>query len=463
MKPSACVVLILLAGCKVGPNYKRPEVPAPPQFRGPQAPSAAPSLADTKWADLFHDDTLHQLIDTALEQNFDLAIAAQRVEEARAQFRITGAGRFPFLYAEGQFSGNRPSRIGSNPAVPANASLDSSYTQAGTALSWELDLWGRIRRLTEAARAQYLATEESRRGVIVSLVADVADTYFTLRERDLELDIARSTNEIANRNLGLVNLRHQHGAVTALDVHQAEQLVYSSAAQMANARRDIGQTENALNLLLGRPPGDIARAKAMDDFGLPPELPAGVPSDLLERRPDIRRAEQALIAANAQIGAARAYYFPQISLTGFLGGQSRALGELFTGPARDWFITPSAVLPIFNAGQVRVAVRLTEAQKREMVVAYRKSIYNGFREVSDALIGYHDTREQRLQQDQLVRSLQESARLSHLRYEGGMDSYLQVLVAERSLFAGRLALAQVRLQELLSYVQLYRALGGGWQ
>jgi len=453
--------LLALTGCTMGPNYQRPAIPVPPSYRGAGAGGA--SLADAKWSDTFQDETLKQLIAAALQQNLDLALAAERVEEARAQFRITGANRYPFLYAQAQFSSNRPSLIGANTEIPPGASLDSSYTQAGGALSWELDLWGRLRRLTESARAQYLATEEARHGVMVSLVADVAATYFTLRERDLEMEIARSTRDIAARNLELVRVRHDHGAVTALDVHEAEQFLYSASAQIAGTERDVGQAEDALSLLLGRPPGDIARGRPIDDWGLPPELPAGMPSALLERRPDIREAEQKLIAANAQIGVARAYYFPQISLTGFLGGQSRALTDLFTGPARNWFITPAASLPIFNAGQVRVAVRLTEAQKREMVIAYQKAIYTAFREVSDALLGYHDTREQRGQQDHVVHELEETARLSKLRYQGGMDSYLQVLDAERNLFQGRLVLAQLRLRELLCFVELYRALGGGWQ
>jgi len=455
--------VLLMAGCTLGPRYQRPAVPVPPAYRGESAPASAASLADTKWPDLFQDDTLKRLIAAALEQNLDLALAAERVEEARAQFRITGAGRYPFLYAQGQFAGSRSSLIGANIGIPPGTSMDISYTQVGAALSWELDLWGRLRRLTETARAQYLASEEARHGVIVSLIADVADTYFTLRERDLELEIARSTRDIAARSLELVRVRHDHGAVTALDVHQAEQLLYIASAQIAATERDIGQAEDALSLLLGKPPGDIARCQPMDDYGLPHELPPGLPSSLMERRPDIREAEQRLIAANAQIGVAKAYYFPQISLTGFLGGQSRALTDLFTGPARDSLIAPAASLPIFTAGAVRVAVHLSEAQKREMVAAYQKAIYNGFREVSDALIGYRDTREQRRQQDQLVHALEETTRLSNLRYQGGMDSYLQVLDAERNLFQSRLSLARLRLQELLSFVQLYRALGGGWQ
>jgi NodT family efflux transporter outer membrane factor (OMF) lipoprotein len=464
MKPCCFFVpLLLLAGCAVGPNYKRPDVPVPVAYRGAAAQNSAASLADTKWPDLFQDETLKKLIAAALEQNLDVALAAERVEEARAQFRITGANRYPFLYGQAQFAANRTSLIGANTNVPPGESLDDSYTQAGGALSWELDLWGRLRRLNEAGRAQYLASEEARHGVIVSLIADVAGTYFTLRERDLELEIAGSTRDIAARNLELVRLRHEHGAVTALDVHEAEQFLYFASAQIAATEREIGQTEDALSLLLGQPPGEIARGRPTDDYGLSPELPAGLPSSLLEHRPDIREAEQRLIAANAQIGVAKAYYFPQVSLTGFLGGQSRSLMDLFTGPAREWSLTPSTVVPIFNAGQVRVAVRLTEAQKREMVIAYRKAIYNGFREVSDALIAYRDTREQRRRQDELVHALEETTRLSNLRYQGGMDSYLQVLDAERNLFQGQLTLAQIRLQELLSFVHLYRALGGGWQ
>jgi NodT family efflux transporter outer membrane factor (OMF) lipoprotein len=454
---------LFAAGCTVGPNYKRPAVKVPDTYRGASAPATAASVADKKWAELFDDETLKQLVTEALDRNLDLGIASERVQEARARYRITQANEFPFVYAQGQFVLNRPSRNGSSRTSPTTGTLDSSYTQAGAALSWELDLWGRVRRLTESARAQYLATEEARRGVVVSLISDVSGGYFALRERDLELEIARATRDISDQNLKLITVRHDHGAATGLAVHQAEELVYTAAAQVASTERDIGQIENALNLLLGRPGGEIARGKAIDAFGLPPEIPAGMPSALLERRPDIRQTEQALISANAQIGVAKAYYFPQISLTGFLGGQSRALSELFTGPARYWTLAPSAVLPIFNTGQVRVNVRLSEAQAREMVLQYQRAVYNGFREVADALIGYTQTREQRRQQDLLVHSLTETSRLAKLRYEGGLDSYLQVLDADRSLFQGRLALARLRLAELQSYIQLYRALGGGWQ
>ena len=465
MRARAIFLLLPLfaAGCAVGPNYKRPAVEAPPQFRGAAPGAGGPSIADQKWSDLFQDDALKQLVAAALEHNFDLRIASERVIEARATFRIAGAERFPNLLAEASFTASRSSSIGASGGLVRGSDQDVSYSQAGLALNWELDLWGRLRRLTEAARAQYLATEEGRRGVVVSLIGDVTGDYFTLRERDLELEIARRTRDIAEHNLKLVRLRNQRGASTGLDVHQAEQFLYIAGVQIAAAERDVEQMENALSLLAGRAPAEIARGKALDQFALPPEVPPGLPSSLLERRPDIRQAEEALVAANAQIGAAKALYFPQISLTGFLGGQSRALTELFTGPARLWTGAPTAVLPVFNAGLVRAGVRLTEAQKREMALAYQKAIYSGFREVSDALAGYSRTREQRAQEELLVAALAETNRLSELRYKGGLDSYLQVLDAERNLFQGQLALAQLRLGEVLSFVQLYRALGGGWQ
>ena len=452
---------LFLASCTVGPNYHRPSTSLPAQFRG--APSTQASLADTKWQSLFQDDTLTQLVTTALNQNFDLAIAAARIEEARAQFGINRANQFPFLDAQAQWQATRSSSIGSFPFIAPGTNLSATYTQVGAALSWELDLWGRYRRLTESARAQYLASEEARHGVVVSLISDVMNNYFQLLEQDLELEISRKTRDIGTDNLRLVNLRHERGAASGLDVSQADQLLYTATAQIAANERAIGQTEDALSLLLGNAPSGQPRGKTLEQIPLPAELPAGLPSTLLERRPDIREAEQNLIAANAQIGAARALYFPQISLTGFLGAQSRQLFNIVTAPARMDSIGPAATLPIFHAGQIRSQVRLTEAQEREMLATYRRSIYTGLREVSDALIAHDRTREQRAEQEKLVGALNESVRLSTLRYQGGLDSYLQVLDAERSLFQGQLALAQLRLFELQSVVQLYRALGGGWQ
>ncbi len=449
----------LMAGCAVGPNYKRPSVAVPANFRGGDPNSGTASLADTRWPDLFQDDVLKQLISTALQDNFDLRIASQRILEARAQLGITRSELFPTVNAAAQVNALRTSQRGATPfPIPA-----VTYTQVGFTLGWELDVWGRIRRLTEAARAQYLATEEARRGVVTTLVADVTTTYFELRELDLELSIARQTLDIAQNGLRLTTVRRNRGVATGLDVHQAEQFLYTATAQIAAIERAIAQTENALNLLLGKSPGEVTRGKTLSEIIVPAQVPPGLPSSLLERRPDIRAAEQNLIAANAEIGAAKAQYFPQITLTGLLGAQSSALTDLFTGPARSWNFAPAATLPIFNAGRLRSNVRLTEALREESLVGYQRAIQSSFREVADALVGYRKTTEQRAQQELLVTALKETERLSTLRYRGGLDSFLQVLDAERNLFTGQLALAQLQRAELVAVIQLYRALGGGWQ
>ena len=465
MKPlvvlSTSLAALAIAGCTLGPNYHRPQVAVPPQFRN--APVAgASSIADTKWVDLFQDETLKQLITTALANNFDVRIAAERILEARANYGITRGQFFPTLDAQGQFVASRSSSVGSFNFIPAGTNLSVSYTQANLALNWEVDLWGRVRRLSEAARAQYLASQDARNGVIVSLVSDVMNDYFTLREHDLELEIAQQTRDIANDNLRLINLRHDRGAANGLEVRQAEQFLYTATAEIASVQRSIGLTEDALSLLLGSAPGEVPRGRKLEEIASAPELPAGLPSSLLERRPDILQAEQNLIAANAQIGAARALFFPQLSLTGSYGSQSRALGSLFTGPAALASVGPSVTVPIFRAG-LRSGVQLAEAQQRELLVTYQKTIFGALAEVSDALVSHDRTREQRGEEEKFVGALSESVRLSNLRYRGGLDSYLQVLDAERNLFGGQLTLAQLRLQELQSVVQLYRALGGGWQ
>ncbi|HLQ78115.1 MAG TPA: efflux RND transporter permease subunit, partial [Terriglobia bacterium] len=454
---------LFLFGCVMGPNYQRPKLETPAAFRGADTPASEVSLADTAWADLFKDPVLTDLISTSLKQNYDVRIAAERVLEARAELGISDSELLPTVDIDGTFSANRNSLIGSNRFLPPGVTNDVSFTQLGFRLGWELDVWGRVRRLREAARAEYLATEEARRGVTTTLVADVTSSYLALREFDMELEIARKTRDLGENGLRLTTLRQQSGAATALDVHQAEQVLRSATAQIAASERAIAQQENALSVLLGRAPGDIARGKRLDELAAPAAVPSGLPSALLARRPDIREAEQSLIAANAEIGAARALYFPQISLTGFLGGQSRALTDLFTGPARQWNLSPAASLPIFNAGRLRSNVKATEAFQRETLARYEKTIQSAFREVSDSLIAYNKTTEQLAQQQLLVNALAESDRLSLVRYQGGLDSYLQVLDAERNLFQGQLAEAVLRRNTLLSIVQLYRALGGGWQ
>jgi multidrug efflux system outer membrane protein len=457
-------VAALLCGCAVGPNYHRPALTLPGEFHNAPPPGADPaaSIADTKWQNLFADDTMNQMVSNALANNFDLRIAVERVEEARAQLGVTRANQYPFLDAQTGLTATRGSSIGANTFVPAGTKLNATYTSLGAALSWELDLWGRLRRLTEAARASYLASEEGRRAVQVSLVADVMENYLQLLEQDSELDISRKTEATARDSLRIVELRHQRGAASELDVRQAEQLLYTATARIAAAQRTIAQTEDQLSLLQGEVPGAQARERKLEEVPVPAHVAPGLPSALLERRPDIREAEQKLVAANAEIGAARALYFPQISLSAFAGGQSRYLLDLATAPARSYTVAPSALQAIFHAGQIRNQVRLTEAQKREMLITYQRTIYTALRDVSDALAGLDRLREERHQQELLVATLADSVRLSELRYRGGLDSYLQVLDAQRNLFSGQLTLAQLRLNERVAVVQIYRALGGGW-
>lgn len=463
---AAFLSFVLLTGCAIGPNYHRPVVNAPAQYRQPVKVTEAPdkgSLADVNFSQLFQDQVITDLVEKALRQSYDLQAAAERVLQSRAQLGITRSQLYPNLTASGGFTAARASSIGQTTFIPPGLNLASSYTNAGINVSWEVDIWGRIRRLTESARAQYFAQEEARHAVLASLVADVITTYLTLRELDLELDISRRERDIGENGLRLTNLRKERGVVTALDVRQAEQILYAATAQIASTERALAETENQLNILLGQNPGDIPRGKPLIELVNPEKVPAGLPSALLERRPDIRQAEQVLISNNAQIGAAQAEFFPQISLTGLLGVQSRSLGQLFSGPARNQSIAPLGVLPIFNAGQLRNNVRLTEAQQREALANYRRTIQNAFGEVSSALADYEKNREQRGQEELLVKALRDTDRLSNLRYKGGLDSFLQVLDAQRNTFSGELTLAQLRKNELLSIVQLYRALGGGWQ
>ena len=456
---------LFAASCTLGPNYRRPTVAIPSTFRDVTAPAMQTeqaSLADTRWFDLFKDDTLTQLVRTALSQNFDLRIAAERVLQARERFRIVRADRFPSVVGSAATFENRVSEVGPRP-LPAAVGPEVADFQIGFGLAWELDVWGRIRRLSEAARAEYLATEEARRGVVTTLVADVTDEYFLLQTLDRQLVIARGTRDVAADGLRLTRLRRERGVATALDTRQAEQLLYTATAQIASLEREIAQAEDALSLLLGRAPGDVLRtAGLIDSFNARPDLPVGLPSALLERRPDIRQAEQALVAANAEIGVARAEYFPRITLTGLLGLESRDLSNLLTAPARTVSIGAFAAAPLFNAGRTRAGVRLSESVARELVVTYERSIYNALREVSDALAGYRKTGEQRAQQEQLVAALRDATRLSTDRYQGGLDSYLQVLDAQRSLFRSELDLVALQRQELVAIVELYRALGGGW-
>ncbi len=460
--PVLAIVAAAAASCTLGKNYERPAVATPSAYRSVSGQPSTASLADLQWFELFHDDTLTQLVRTSLQDNFELRIAAERVLQARAAYGITRAGQWPTVDVSANAIAARSSRRGVNSGIPDGVDTDVSYAQIGFSLGWELDVWGRLRRLSEAGRAQYLATEEARRGVVTTLVADVSDTYLAVRALDLELEIAKRTRDVANDNLRLIEARRASGVASGLDVRQAEQLLFTATGQIASIEREMALAENALSLLLGHVPGDIPRGQPLEALQAPPAIPAGLPSALLERRPDIRAAEQELVSANAQIGAVKAEYFPRISLTGFFGGQSRALSSLLSGPAQLGTLGLGVTEPVFNAGRTRNNVKLAEAIHREALVNYQRVIYTAFRDVSDGLASYTKTNEQRTQQERLVEALNAASQLATQRYQGGLDSYLPVLDAQRNLFQGELELARLRQQELVSVVQLYRALGGGW-
>ena len=457
---------ILLVACKVGPNYKRPPVPVPPNFRAPTplpAPQAA-SLANLKWFEVFHDERLRELIRVALVYNYDLLDAVTRVDQARANLGITRSNQFPQLSAQGALEITRLSRAGEFPLSPSF--IPSQYRNWGEVglnlLSFEVDIWGRLRRATEAARANLLNAEENRKAVVSTLVSNVASGYFQLLELDAELAISRRTLETRVQSLQLTRHQQDHGTATLLDVRQAEQLVDSAAESITSLEQQMQQTENAIALLLGKNPETIARGLTLTQQELP-DVPPGMPSALLLRRPDIRANEQALIAANANIGVARAAYFPQITLTGTIGSQTATLANLFSGPTNEWTFIPQITQPIFTAGRLKSGVRLAKAQRDESQVAYERSITTAFREVSDALIAHQWIRASRLEQEKLVAALQDRKRLAYIRYHGGLDTELNALDADRDLLQAELTLAQIRYSELVSVVQLYKALGGGWQ
>ena len=458
---------VVLTGCAVGPNYQRPQVQVPSNFRGPAGTAAAAdptSLADMKWWEVFRDEQLQQLIRTGLQRNYDLRDAVAHVEAARANLGITRSEQYPNVAASGDVNLTRLSRDGSFPLPPSFVSSQNRNSgQAGlNLLSFEVDIWGRLRRATEAARANLLNAEDTRKAVVTTLVSDVATSYFTLRELDYELAISARTLSTRRESLDLTRLRQTGGVATELDLRQSEQLVYTAAETIPAIQQQIEQTENQISLLLGENPGPIARGRDLVSQQLP-EVPAGLPSALLERRPDILAAEQALVAANAQIGVARAAYFPQISISGFLGGQSTQLSSLFTGPHSAWNFVPQVTQPIFQAGRLGSTVKLARAQRESALAQYEKAIQTAFTEVSNALIAHQYVRESRLEQEKLVVALENRTRLAYARYRGGVDTQLDALDADRDLFQAQIGLSQLRLNELLSVVQLYKALGGGWQ
>ncbi|HEY6333622.1 MAG TPA: efflux transporter outer membrane subunit, partial [Blastocatellia bacterium] len=433
------------------------------------APPDQTSLGDLKWFQIFKDPKLQDLIRTALVQNYDVRQAVDREFESRANLGITRSNQLPQISGGANFTSTALSEQGQfvfPPTLPPGffiARVRNFGTLMLNLASFEVDIWGKLRRATEAARANLLASEDARKAVIVTLVGDVSTNYFDLLELDSELEIAKRTLATRQESLRLIKLQQQNGVASTLDVRQGEELVYTAAVAVPNIELEIEQTENAIHLLLGEDPGAVARGRALVDQEQPPWVPAGLPSKLLERRPDIQAAEQNLIAANANIGVARAQYFPDISLTGFLGSEASQLAKFLIGPTTAWNFVPQVTQPIFNGGRIKSNVKLAQAEHEEMLALYEKSIHTAFSEVSDSLVQVRKIREVRIQQELLVAAVRDRARLSYMRYRGGVDTLLNALDADRELFSNELLLAQDRRNEMLALVQLYKALGGGWQ
>jgi multidrug efflux system outer membrane protein len=441
--------LLGLAGCTVGPNYRRPKVTVPETYRNAEQPSGTPSIGSEKWWEIYQDPKLEDLIHTALAQNYDVRIAATRVLQAQAQLGITRSEQFPQGSAAAGYSGQK---------IP---SFGFTAFQLQGIFSWNIDFWGQYRRATEAARANLLAADWNRNLVLSTAVANVATAYFQLRELDLELDIAKRTLASRRESLQLTTTLERGGATSLLDVRQAEQLVETAAETIPETERQIAVFEDTLSTLTGDNPHGIERGLPLTEQKVPESIPAGLPSELIERRPDIREAEQQLIAANAQIGVARAQLFPTLPLTGAGGAESTKLASLFSGTA--WNFSAPLTQPIFNAGRLRSNVKLAEAQQQQALLTYQQTIQQAFRQVSDALISSAKYRQFREHQDLLTTAAQGAASLSETRYRGGAASYLEVLTNETNYFAAELNLARARLNERLALVQVYNALGGGWQ
>jgi outer membrane protein, multidrug efflux system len=455
------VLLALLAsGCTVGPNYHRPAVTVPQTFVGAEAaaaPPAAASFADEKWFEVFQDQQLQMLVRTALQQNYDVRIAASRIVQAEAQLGIVRGNQFP---SAALVALEKSQQQAKSKFIP---NFESTSTELAVGFQWDLDFWGKYRRATESARAQLLATNWGRQEVVGSLVANVASAYFTLRAQDLQLQIAQETLASYQDSLRLTQLLSDRGATSLLDVRQAEQLVYGASGSILIIQRNIQQQEDLISSLLGENPRDVTRGLELTAQPHLPEVPAGLPSSLLERRPDIRQAEGELMAANARIGVAKAAYFPDITLTALGGFQSIPLGRLFAGPAGMWTFAGQVTQPLYTGGSLRNGVRLTEAQQEQAVLTYQQTIQEAFREVSDALVAYSKDREFVTTQQSLAQAAQDASRLSDVRYRGGAASYLEVLDSNTRSYAAQVILVQAQLAELLDYVRIYLVLGGGWQ
>jgi outer membrane protein, multidrug efflux system len=457
---SAMLACGLLAGCKVGPNYHRPAVSTPPTYRDLAADSQlqaqTASYADLPWWQVFQDPKLQELIRAALKQNYDLQLATERINASRARLAITRSSLFPQVSGNANFSGGKEN---------VEQSKYNFLTLTADA-AFQLDFFGKLRRANEAARAALLATEDARQVVVLTLVSDVASDYFTLLQLDLQLAITRDTVQTQTDSVKLTQLRLDHGVATKLDVLQAQQVLDTANAQIPDLERQIAQEEDAISILLGNYPQDVARGIPLVQQTLPPEIPPGVPSSIIERRPDIREAEHLLIAANADIGVAKAQFFPQISLTGS-GGGAFGRDSLFssnnTTQLGIWSYGAQVSQPVFTGGALKGNLHLAQSQYQQALIGYQQAIQQAFGDVADALIGYEKLHQVRTRQQDSVADLQETVRISTIRYKGGTTTYLEVLDGQRSLYTAELTLAAARGDEYRSLVQLYKALGGGWK
>jgi outer membrane protein, multidrug efflux system len=459
-RPGFLVALLLplAAGCAVGPNYEQPTVPAPEHYREIQGPPAPPgSLADQPWWEVFHDEALQKLIDEALANGYDVRLAAWRVEEARARGGIARSEFWPQIGYGANFSRGRNSVY-----IPPFDTSTTNLHNINVNFGWELDLWGRIRRLSEAAKAQYLASEDARRGVLISLVSDVARTYFLLRELDEELLIAKNTVSAFRETYDLFERKLSEGAASALETSYASAALNQVAAQVPDIERQIEATENQLSLLLGRNPSPIPRGLDLDSQPLPPDIPAGLPSDLLQRRPDIRQTEQDLVAANAQVGVAVANFFPRISLTGLFGAVGPELDNFFYPAGKTWTIAAGLFGPLFQGGRLRSEYDVAYAQWEQARVFYERTVTNAFAETTTVLYAREKRSESVEQLAKTVTDYREMVRLTNVRYDSGLADYFEVLYAMQQLFPVEILLARERFNLLTDYVDIYKALGGGW-
>ena len=465
---ATATLLLATAGCAVGPTYKRPLVEVPTNFRAEPAssstPEAATTLGDEQWVEIFEDATLQRLDQEALQNNLDLRIAAQRVLEAQAQVGITRSQQLPSVNGGASYSALQiPSSLAGKNSDGSSANSFFNGGGLSASAAWNLDFWGLYRRQTEAARAELLATKWAQRATRSALVEGVALAYFEMRSLDAQLEITQSTIKARKESLQLTLALEQHGAASLADVRQAEELLHVAQANLPELRLQIAGQENMLSVLLGHNPGTIERGLSVEKQPHPEQIPVGIPSQLLERRPDIQQAEAKLIAGNARIGIAKAQFFPNISLTSFGGSVSSQLNSVFDAKNSYWYASTSLTQPIFSGGRIRNNYRLSVAQQQEMILAYRNTILNALKDVSNSLVAYQETRGRRVELAAQVDSAADAVRLARLRYSGGNTSYLEVLTTDTDLYSAQLLLAQAQQQEAFSVVQLYVALGGGWK